>query len=511
VNHIHTVFLLPLIALTACDDAPRLESYEASRTYSRIPSAKDVVDATDTSATDTFISETSTDTSIDADSTSSETSADTSIADTSFDTSSDTDADSSPDTGPLEPPTGAVLYPADRLHSPIPADLADHLRDLASLDPVLAPDVFIKVGASSMVSNAFLKCMSPDIGTFDLDAFSHLEPTRAFFASGDAGGVDPFVRASLAAKSGMSTNWAISGDPSPMEQEYLATDPRFAFVMYGANDMGQAATYEASLWLFGERLWTLIDELLSWGVIPIMMTIGHRMDSENADRWVPAFNAAIRGIAAGRKIPLIDNHLAFEPLPNKGASSDGLHASTSPEGACVLTPAGLAYGNNVRNKNLLEALDRVRKVMDGADLDPNASRLAGDGITDSPFVIPALPFTDLRSTLTAAQASLDLYSGCNASADESGPEVLYRLDVARRVRIRAMVHDLGDTDIDLHLLDETASEEGCIMRNHRIISATLDPGTYYFALDTFVSNDGPRGGEYIFTLIDCDASSPACL
>jgi hypothetical protein len=309
----------------------------------------------------------------------------------------------------------------------------------------------------------------------------------------------------------MSTNWAISGDPSPMEQEYLATDPRFAFVMYGANDMGQAATYEASLWLFGERLWTLIDELLSWGVIPIMMTIGHRMDSENADRWVPAFNAAIRGIAAGRKIPLIDNHLAFEPLPNKGASSDGLHASTSPEGACVLTPAGLAYGNNVRNKNLLEALDRVRKVMDGADLDPNASRLAGDGITDSPFVIPALPFTDLRSTLTAAQASLDLYSGCNASADESGPEVLYRLDVARRVRIRAMVHDLGDTDIDLHLLDETASEEGCIMRNHRIISATLDPGTYYFALDTFVSNDGPRGGEYIFTLIDCDASSPACL
>jgi hypothetical protein len=415
-----------------------------------------------------------------------------------------------PDAGPT-PPTGPVIYPADRIQSPITADLATRLRALAATDPALAPDVFIKIGASSMVSGNFLKCLSPDGGAWDLGARSDLEPTRAFFASGDIDGDDPFRRASLAAKSGMSAGWAIAGDPSPMEREYLAAMPSLAFVMYGANDMQQGASFESALWGFGDNLWTLVDELLGWGVIPILMTIGHRMDNTSADRWVPTYNAVIRGLAQGRGLPLVDNWLAFEPLPDKGASSDGLHASVSPEGGCIFTADALRYGHNTRNLNLLEALARIRAALMGSAPDPAAPRLAGLGTAEAPWEISALPFTDLRSTTDAPDTRLDVYSGCGSSADESGPEFLYRIEVASRTRIRATVHDLGDTDIDLHLLDETASEAGCIARNHRIVQATLDPGTYHFALDTFVGRDGALDGEYLFTVIDCDGADPACL
>lgn len=522
------LLLLSMIAASGCDDEVRFDRAEALRPNAVATARGDVTGDTTTPELDTT-PDTGLDTAAPRDTTEPPDTADTPDAADTPDTADTADTTAPPDTagpddvadttGPTdtaEPevsPTGPVLYPPGEVHSPIPSDLAEHLRELAAIDPALQDDVFMKVGASSFAQSAFVRCFA---GNFDLAAHAHLEPTRAFFAAGQAATTNPFSRASLAAVSGKNAGWAITGDPSPMEQEYLAISPRFAFVMYGANDMGAAGSYEASLFLFAERMWTLVDELIAWGVTPILLTISRRMDSTAADRWVPTYNGVIRGLAQGRGVPLIDVYHAFSDLPNAGVSSDGLHASTFSGGACVLTPQGLQYGHNVRNLAVLEALARVEAVVvdhvPALDSDPETvPRLSGEGSPAAPFQIPFLPFTDLRSTASSPHSDLDVYSGCGANQNESGPERLYRIDVASRVRIRATVHDLGTTDVDLHLLGATPTVGACLQRDHQIVEATLDPGTYHFALDSFVSNSGQvRSGEYLFTVIDCDADPPGC-
>ena len=78
------------------------------------------------------------------------------------------------------------------------------------------------------------------------------------------------------------------------------------------------------------------------------------------------------------------------------------------------------------------------------------------------------------------------------------------------VRSWGFFADWRDVDVDIHLLDETATEAGCLMRAHQIIQTTLQPGTYFFALDTFVSGDQPKPGEYLFAILECHPDDPAC-
>lgn len=507
------LLLFGTLVLFSCDDEIHFDRAEAARPNAISSARPDVADiaTTDTSPGDTADSATPdtgpSDTGLSDALTDTDSADTTPLADTG-----DTDTSDTGDTGsPADlVETGPVLYPPGQVHSPITRDLADRLRELAALDPALQDDVFMKVGASSFAQASFVRCFA---GNYDLATHAELEPTRAFFANGDAGGINPFARSSLSAVSGKNAGWAITGDPSPMESEYLAVSPRFAFVMYGANDMGAAGSYEASLFLFAERMWTLVDELMAWGVTPILLTISRRLDSTNADRWVAAYNGVIRGLAQGRGVPLVDVNFAFKDLPNSGVSSDGLHASTFSGGACVLSAAGLQFGHNRRNLHVLEALSRVEAVTVDfvSSLDSSAPRLAGDGSAAAPFDIPFLPFTDMRSTVGSPHSDLDVYGGCGANQNESGPEWLYRIDIVSRVRVRATVHDLGNSDIDLHLLGATPTTGACLQRDHQIIDATLDPGTYHFALDTFVSTNGtPRSGEYLFTVIDCDADPPGC-
>lgn len=417
-----------------------------------------------------------------------------------------TDSTIAPDTTPALHP---ARYPVDRIHSPLTPSIVARLQQIRAVDAALQDDVFMKVGASTTVSASFFKCFST--ASVDLGAHDHLASTLDFFLGGDAGGTDPFARASLAAKSGVSARWAITGDPSPLESEYLALAPRYALVHYGTNDMGLGATYEAALFPFVDNLWTLVDDLLAWGVVPTLATILHRLDNDAADRWVTTYNGVIAGLAQGRQIPLVDLFLAYEPLPNHGLGGDGLHSSLSPEGACRLTPTALQYGYNMRNLQMLTLLSRLEAaVLDAEALDPPGPALIGLGTIDDPRVITTLPFHDLASTIDAPSQALDRYVGCGANQDESGREVVYRLEITTRTRLRATVHDRGTTDIDIHLLDETASEEGCLLRNHQIIETTLEPGTYHFALDTFVSGGNARAGEYLLSIVPCPADDPTC-
>ena len=414
--------------------------------------------------------------------------------------------DTADDTGErLQPPTAQpARYPADRLQSPITSGVRDRLRQLVQTGDSQDSQVFMKVGDSITVDNNALHCFAGS--HVDLGAHSVLLPALEHFLTGDAAGSTPFDRSSQAAEIGMSATWAISGDPSPLEQELAAITPAFALLQYGTNDMHLGTSFESAIWGYGSNMLDLVDAVLSAGVAPALLTIPPRGDSTDADGWVPSYNTVVRGIAQGRQVPLVDLELGLRGLDSYGLASDGVHLNTYYDGGyrgCVLTTEGLEHGNNTRNLLMLDALDRLRRAaLEGEVLDASAPTLAGSGSADDPFLIDSLPFTDLRDTRESSSAFIDSYDGCASSADESGPEVFYALELSEPARIRAMVFDRGEVDIDLHLLAGDASGASCVERDDRILELSLQPGSHLISLDSYVSGGEVHSGEYLLVLVE---------
>jgi hypothetical protein len=410
---------------------------------------------------------------------------------------------------------GPTRYPADSVHSPLTAHVVENLRAIAAIDEGLQDDVFAKIGGSSLDSPRMLACFAGEHVDRALMGAS-AEDTLDLFLGGDAGGGDPFSRDALSAVSGKTAAWAIDGDPSPLEQELEVTHPRFGLIEYGTNDMGMGSTYASAMLGFADALVTLVDTLILQGVIPVLHTNRVRLDSTSADRWVETYNAVIRGVAQGRQVPLLDQFTLLESLPDFGLGSDGLHMSTYQEDGvprtCRFHEDAMSYGYNVRNLATMDALARLTAALtDGLDApDTSAGAMQGDGTLGSPFVINGLPFTAMRDTQDSTQAHFDTYSGCAAEQDESGPEHVYKLTLDAPTRLRALVLDQGAVDVDLHLLNETATVQGCMARHDRLWEGTLGAGTYYFSLDTFVSAGVPKPGEYLFVLVRCHPDDDAC-
>jgi hypothetical protein len=412
------------------------------------------------------------------------------------------DASGPPDAAvPPDAALGPAMYPADRAHSPITAWVAAHLRAVASRDAGQDPAVLAKVGASNTVNSNFLKCFAG--ANVNLDGRTHLQPTLDHYKGGDAAGTTPYQRDSLAAVVGWSAWSALSGDPNAVEQEIAAIHPSVAVILFGTNDIEARDIFR-----YGDNMLDLADLLVDRGVIPVFTSVPPREDDATDDAWVPRYNAVSRAVAQARQVPYVDLHLGLMALPGHGMGPDGIHMdvyrqSGSARG-CVLTEDGLQHGFNVRNLLTLESLHRVKTVvLDGAPPpDPPGTPLHGDGSPALPFTIPTLPFSDVRDTSTGGFRTVDRYTGCAASQDESGAEFFYRLVVERVTNVRAMVLDRGAVDVDIHLLDGRPSGEGCLARDHRVVTRTLEPGTYHFSLDTFVSAGTERSGEYILVLVE---------
>lgn len=403
------------------------------------------------------------------------------------------DAALDPDTGPPAP-TGRVVYTDDRDVSPVTEDLAAGLRGIAARGAA-NEHVFAKIGDSITVSTSFLDCF--DGTRFDLDGRTDLETTRAFFAAADTGGgVSPFSRTSLCATVGWSASAALAGAPRPIDAELDAITPRYASVMFGTNDVGFRTPFA-----FAENMLDITDTLLDRGVIPVLSSIPPRDDDPTADASVPLFGWLVRGIAQGRQVPFVDLHRAMLPLAAHGLGPDHVHPNAYSGGACVLTAAGLGYGYDQRNLLVLEALDRARRAREGeAAPDASAPRTVGSGTFADPFVVDALPFTDLRSTATSSESRIDTYA-CS-TANEGGTERYYRIDVSVATHLHAWLVDRGSVDVDLHLLDATGAAAGCIARDDRELQADLAPGTYYLSIDSYVTSDAmAHPGEYLLVLM----------
>jgi hypothetical protein len=122
--------------------------------------------------------------------------------------------------------------------------------------------------------------------------------------------------------------------------------------------------------------------------------------------------------------------------------------------------------------------------------------LRGDEI-----VIDSLPFVDVRDTRTDGVARIDTYPGCASAANESGREVLYRLELSQPTNVRVFVVSLGTSDIDVHLMSDTTSGQSCVVRNDKFFVRQLAAGTHWLSLDTYQSAAGVLPGEYLVGVI----------
>jgi hypothetical protein len=385
----------------------------------------------------------------------------------------------------------AVEAPAPRYEPPwrpdapvvLPPQVEAHVREVAARVPRRHDAVFIKVGDSATVNRAFMRCLSDDDELW-LDGRDELRPTIERIRAARVPGGDSFARDSEAAAVGWSAHLVLRGAPSHLAEEVRATNPRFALVMFGSNDveLGRIAR-------FGTRMTALVDRLLEWGVVPVLSTIPRRNDDPEADREVPRYNALIRALAEGRRVPLVDLERALRALPERGLASDGVHPSApvvdGRARGCDFTARGLRFGQNVRNLLNLRMLAHLQGVLarEEAPEAPEAPPAAGvERRIDAPR------FAVLGDTRGGPRA-VDAYPGCGADQDESGPERRYplRLEAPATVRARVMYED--GVDVDVHLLRRGR----CVERGDRAVEAELSPGDYAVVVDTFRD----RAGEYL--------------
>jgi hypothetical protein len=248
---------------------------------------------------------------------------------------------------------------------------AVYLRGLAAGNRAA---VFVKVGDSITQSGSFLWDYGPTsaLTRWSFGAYSDFEPPRAYF---NATLVDErhssFDRESLAADSGWTSTRALAADAMLLRQELSTLRPSIALIMLGSGDVD---VNEVSV--FRANLTRVVQIVLAANVIPVLSTIPRRTNSATTRMMWPFFVEAIREVAAAQQVPLQDYWIAMEPLPGNGLSEDGEHPSVYrlPSGHAEptdFTPAGLAYGYNVRNLQTLATLAHVRAVVfDDGPADP---------------------------------------------------------------------------------------------------------------------------------------------
>lgn len=379
------------------------------------------------------------------------------------------DAAIPPDGTPPPPPLGHVLYAEGQLMSPITADVASNLAAI-STHATCSDAAVAKIGDSMTATTNYFDCFAS--AGYDLGAHGDLETTRAHFTD--------FARTSAAATGGWTAADVLAGDPSPLASELAASDPRYGTVLLGTNDVRTGRTLDA----FGADLWNVVDTMIAHGTIPILSTIPLMHGDPDSNARIPLFNRAIRALAQGRSLPLIDFNLALSSLAADGIGSDGIHPTVSPDGACALTTDGLTYGYNQRNLLSLEALDRTRRALAGETLDATAPRRSGTGTKADPFQ-GTLPLVDLGDT-----RNVETVTACGGS----GRAIVYRLDLAAATSIDAELVDRGAVDVDVAITTDFST---CAATGDHAATATVGPGTIYIVVE---SHAPTTEGEFLLVV-----------
>ena len=421
-----------------------------------------------------------------------------------------------------------VRYLADRIHSPITPYVVSKMQEISAKNTGRVSNRFMKIGDSHMAfESAFVKCFSTD-STVNLDSHTDISAAVSSFKNG----FDCYGRNSATTKIGANASYPYESynGSTRLKSEISDTNPRFAFFGYGTNDMGfygynkkksgNNAGYSASMQLYYRNVLKNARDLMNNGIIPLFIGVGVRTDSPSVNSpdgkpgyYVTTFNAIQRGVAEAYQFPYMNLQkvlLAIGSAHGYGLAGDGIHTSSGGGSACTFTSSALSqYGMNNRNLYSMEMLNRAWGALYNGGSVPDASSetFKGSGSPTDPWEITSLPFTHSANTKNSPHSILSNYSCGNAN--EGGPEYYYKMVLTAPTKIRAFVVSDTGADLDIHI-KTSASDSNCLDRDDIWFEKTLDAGTYYFVIDTFVDGGTAQKGEYLFGVHACDADDPYC-
>lgn len=242
---------------------------------------------------------------------------------------------------------------------PIIPELTDHARIIYERGQEAGRNaqVFSKIGDCMTASAEFLNPFGT--GDYDLGEFAELQAVVHYFdavpARTEEAEVDfsAFDNPGLSTASGFTTTSVLDStwsDPqwcnaneSPLECEYRWSQPAFALVMFGTNDV---LFFDTATFDYYYRM--IILETIEADIVPVLYTIPVR--PEQPDR-TDEFNRVVIRIAEDYDLPLVNLFAAVNDLPDNGVDPvEPIHLSFPEDDQTGnLTEDYLQYGYNMRN------------------------------------------------------------------------------------------------------------------------------------------------------------------
>jgi hypothetical protein len=163
--------------------------------------------------------------------------------------------------------------------------------------------------------------------------------------------------------------------------------------------------------------------------------------------------------------------------------------------AGVTDVAGIASALDGGQGVLSASTDSSQSAADASGAGPTDSSQTGTAACPTGVIcVDTFPFSHQANTSSEGEAVWSQYN-CKPSADESGNELIYRVQVKKAGLLSAAVYDGVDVDVDVHILG-ALDPNACLARGDRHARADVEPGTWYVVVDTFAKSGKPYAGKY---------------
>lgn len=118
---------------------------------------------------------------------------------------------------------------------------------------------------------------------------------------------------------------------------------------------------------------------------------------------------------------------------------------------------------------------------------------AGEDCPDGVICVTRFPYAGAGDTSSSTRRDFDRYA-CAPSTDESGPEIVYQVDLDEDGYLGIALDDWDD-DVDVHILGSLDPDD-CYDRGHTDAGSLLPAGRYYVVVDTWVDDGVEHAGQY---------------
>lgn len=145
---------------------------------------------------------------------------------------------------------------------------------------------------------------------------------------------------------------------------------------------------------------------------------------------------------------------------------------------------------------------------DAGTADAGSSSDAGAPCPAGMLCVNNFIYTNMNDTSLSTRDSFDSYS-CAPNTNESGNEVIYRVEVPASGFLSAAVTESSGVDVDVHILS-ALDDQACLARGNFHAKADVTAGIYYVVVDTFVSGGVPQEGSYTLDVGFIEPSRGAC-